>query len=403
MNAYNLAPIFPFIIVASTLTLGMVILALGRNHGHICRLAKVGIACAFFIMPLSFSRHLMYRKVTPLFMLDNYALFYMELILAAVFAIILLSYDYLEDSVEKPEEYYLLLLLATLGAMALAASSHFASLFLGLETLSIALYALIAYPRTGNGYLEAGVKYLILSSFSAAFLVFGMALIYAQLGTMEFSRIAVLMSSLAFDPVLSTGTAMVIIGIGFKLAVVPFHMWTPDVYEGAPVPVTAFIATVSKGAIFALLLRYFAGVEIAEGSPLFIIFSIIAIASMFTGNLLALLQNNVKRLLAYSSIAHFGYLLVAFLSVGPFKVTAVTYYLVAYIITMLGAFGVMTVMSGKGRDADALADYEGLFSRRPWIAVTLTLMPLSLAGIPLTAGFSGKFLVMTAGIGAGLK
>jgi NADH-quinone oxidoreductase subunit N len=200
----------------------------------------------------------------------------------------------------------------------------------------------------------------------------------------------------------TAGLAMIIIGLGFKLAVVPFHLWTPDVYEGAPAPVTAFVATVSKGAVFALVLRYFSVVDIHTHRPLFVIFTIIAIASMFTGNLLALLQSNVKRILAYSSISHLGYLLVTLLASGATAVTAAAFYLTAYFITTLGAFGVVTVLSEKDRDADSMDDYRGLAWRRPWLAGVFTAMLLSLAGIPLTAGFIGKFTVVAAGVGSAL-
>jgi len=198
------------------------------------------------------------------------------------------------------------------------------------------------------------------------------------------------------------GMAMIIVGIGFKLAVVPFHMWTPDVYEGAPAPVTAFIATVSKGAVFALLLRYFTLVDVRLNGSLFLIFTVIAIASMFFGNLLALLQNNVKRILAYSSIAHFGYLLIAFLAGKEYAFMAVSFYLIAYFVTTLGAFGIITVLSGSQRENDRIEDYHGMASRRPWLSGVFIAMLLSLAGIPLTAGFIGKFYIAKAGIGSSL-
>jgi NADH-quinone oxidoreductase subunit N len=195
---------------------------------------------------------------------------------------------------------------------------------------------------------------------------------------------------------------MIIVGFGFKLGLVPFHLWTPDVYEGAPAPVTAFVATVSKGAVFALLLRYFTVIELHSSGALGVIFTGIAIASMFTGNLLALMQNNVKRVLAYSSIAHLGYLLVAFLSAGAMRPTAIAYYLVAYFITSLGAFGIVSMLSGSERDADMREDYRGLAFDRPWLAGVFSAMLLSLAGIPLTAGFVGKFYVAAAGAGSAL-
>ena len=198
------------------------------------------------------------------------------------------------------------------------------------------------------------------------------------------------------------GIGLMIVGIGYKLAVVPFHMWAPDVYEGAPAPVTALIATVSKGGMFALMLRLFTQIGFRADDELFWLFTAIAIASMFAGNLLALMQNNVKRILAYSSIAHLGYLLTAFLASGSLAVTAVTFYFIAYFVASVGSFGVMTVLSGPERDADQIEDYRGLFWTRPWLAGVFTIMLLSMAGMPLTAGFLGKFYLVAAGAQASL-
>jgi NADH-quinone oxidoreductase subunit N len=265
--------------------------------------------------------------------------------------------------------------------------------------LSVSLYALIAYLRINALCIEAGIKYLILAAFSSSILLFGIALVYARSGTLALAGNALAMTAAgSADPAVTAGTALIIVGIGFKLAVVPFHMWAPDIYEGAPAPVAGFVATVSKGAVFAFLLRYFMEPGIVSGSVLASIFTLIAILSMFAGNLLALFQDNVKRLLAYSSIAHMGYLLVAFLASGPHRVMVAVFYLAAYFVTTLGAFGIVTVLSESGRDADALEDYRGLFYRRPWIAGIFTAMLLSLAGIPLTAGFIGKFFMIAAGV-----
>jgi NADH-quinone oxidoreductase subunit N len=248
--------------------------------------------------------------------------------------------------------------------------------------------------------LEAGIKYLILASASAAFLLFGMALIYAAAGTMEFSRIRELSRSGSEFALLLPGIVLTVTGIGFKLGVVPFHLWAPDVYQGAPAPVAAFVATTSKSAMVALLLRYFYLSGALQYRVVFLVFAIIAIASMCAGNLLALLQTNVKRILAYSSIAHFGYILVAFLAGGTMAIEAVSFYLVAYTVTLLAAFGIVTVLSGSERDADDLEDYRGLFWRRPVIAGVFTAALLSLAGIPATMGFLGKFYVLAAGAAA---
>jgi NADH-quinone oxidoreductase subunit N len=402
MTASDLLPMLPMIIIAFTTVFILILVAFQRNHSaaYFCTLA--GIAAAFFSIPLAGAQALSGQPL-PLLVIDAYALLYTGLFLASVFAVAVLSQGYLKTHAGQPEEFYVLLLGATLGATILTASNHFASLFLGIEAMSIPLYALIAYPHRDSRNIEAGLKYLILSAVSVSFLLFGMALIYFGQGSLEFSVIAGNLSDSVPGPLILAGTAMVIVGIGFKLAVVPFHMWTPDVYEGAPAPVTAFVAAISKGAVFVVLIRYFSDVQFSEDGTIFFLFTILATASMFVGNLLALFQNNLKRLLAYSSIAHFGYLLVAFLSAAHLRTAAVAYYLVAYFIATLGAFGVLTVMSRQEEEVERIDDCRGLFARKPWLAITFTLMLLSLAGIPLTAGFIGKFLVMTAGIGSALS
>ncbi len=397
MTASDLLALLPLLLVAATSVIVMLAAAVHRNHALALALTLFGLGGAFCSV---FFVHL--RQVTALLVIDSYALFFMGLIVAASFTVALLAYGYLGAREGNCEEFYVLILVATLGAMVLAASTHFVSLFLGLEILSVALYALISYLHGRTLPMEAGIKYLVLAAASAAFLLFGMALIYGDFGTMDFARLAQILATTVdlnlklFLP----GVALIVAGIGFKLALVPFHMWTPDVYEGAPAPVAAFVATVSKGGMFALLLRYFHESGAHSFAPVFLVFSIIAVASMFAGNLLALLQNNVKRILAYSSIAQMGYLLVAFQIGGPMGTSAAAFYLVAYFVMTLGAFGVVTVLSERQRDADLLDDYRGLFWRRPALALVFTAMLLSLAGIPLTAGFLGKFYIVAAGASA---
>ena len=396
---FPLLPLLPLMIIAATLVLSMVAISVRRSHRATFCLTLSGILAA--LAGLVALLPLVPAQAGLLFLFDNFALFYSALVLAAGFLVVVLSYDYLEGRNTAPEEFYLLLLGALLGALVLIGARHFVSFFLGLEVLSISLYPLIAYLRAKPSHTEAGIKYLIVSGASSAFLLYGMAIIYGLTGTMEFSLLGPKISGLVDGRAAATaGMVLLVTGIGFKLGVVPFHMWTPDVYEGAPAPVTAFIATISKGAVFALFLRYFTDVSLRDHPHLLLVFTVIAIASMAAGNLLALFQHNIKRLLAYSSIAHFGYLLVAFMSAGPFRVAAVTYYLVAYFVTTLGAFGVVILLSPSVRDADALSDYEGLFRRRPWLAGTFTLMLLSLAGMPLTAGFIGKAYIIVAGVGS---
>ncbi|MGH9557703.1 MAG: NADH-quinone oxidoreductase subunit N [Bryobacteraceae bacterium] len=396
MTSIDALALLPLIITMGTSILVMLAIAIHRSHAWVVALTVAGLAVAF--ISLFAAAGVIPHQPTPLLIVDSYALFYMGLILASAGAVALLSYKYFAAHEGDPEELYLLLLVATLGCETLVASAHFASFFLGLEILSVSLYGMIAYLTDRKQPLEAGIKYLILAAASSAFLLFGMALVYADLGTMEIGQIAARGMAAPYSALTLTGMALIITGIGFKLALVPFHLWTPDVYQGAPAPVTAFIATASKSSMFALLLRYF------HGSPLhgamFTIFTIIAIASMLAGNLLALLQSNVKRILAYSSIAHLGYTLVAFLAGGEAGAEAVTFYLVAYTVTTLGAFGVIAALSPSERDADRIEDYQGLFWRKPWSAAIFTGMLFSLAGIPATAGFIGKFYVVAAGAAA---
>lgn len=397
MTGHALIALLPLLILGGASVVVMVAIGIRRNHLLTLWLTLIGLALSFaslfVVAPYA------PEQVTALLVVDRYALFFMGLVIAATFAVVLLCYSYFTRHDTQPEELYVLLLVAALGSAVLVASSNFISFFLGLEILSVSLYALNAYHQTRREPLEAGIKYLILAASSAAFLLFGMALIYSQLGTMEFGEIGSRITALGGvgSPVLLAGTALIITGFGFKLALVPFHLWTPDIYEGAPAPVTAFVATVSKGAMFALLLRYFSGAASHHFGAVFAVFTIIAIASMIAGNFLAMMQDNVKRLLAYSSIAHMGYILVAFQAGGEAGTEAVTFYLTAYFITTLAAFGVITVLSTRQRDADALADYRGLFWRRPGLAAVFTAALLSLAGIPLTAGFVAKFYIVSAG------
>ncbi|MFN7995448.1 MAG: NADH-quinone oxidoreductase subunit N [Bryobacteraceae bacterium] len=400
MTNGDLIALLPLLVIAGTAIAIMLAIAIRRSHAVAAAVAIVGLAGAF--ASLFIAAPLAPHEVTPLIRIDSSALFYIGLILAGSIAVVFLSYGYYRRQPNaRPEELYILIAIAALGSATLVSASHFVSFFLGLEILSVSLYGMVAYQRDLKVSIEAGVKYLVLAAASASFLLFGMGVVYFELGTMEFGK----MAAAAGRPevvasIVAIGGVLILVGIGFKLALVPFHMWTPDVYEGAPAPVAAFVATVSKGAMFALLLRYFHQAGARNNIALLLVLTIIAIACMFAGNLLALLQNNVKRILAYSSIAHLGYLIVAFEAGGDMAGFAVAFYLVAYFATMLGAFGVVAVLSIPGSDLGELQSYRGLFWRRPMIAGVFTVMLLSLAGIPLTAGFVGKFYVVAAGASA---
>jgi NADH-quinone oxidoreductase subunit N len=386
----------PLLALASAVVVAMLFSAFLRRHAVVAAAAAGGLSGGLLLLPVAGAT--VPRAITPVIIVDSYALFYLGLVLGAGLFVTGMSYGYLGLPADEREEYYPLLLLATLGGCVLIVASHFASFFLGLELLSVSLYGLIAYSRSRRRSLEAGIKYLILSSVSSSLLLFGMGLIYHETGSMALSQFTDAVGAEAASPARLIGRTMILAGLGFKLAVVPFHMWAPDVYQGAPAPVTAFVATVSKAAVAAFLLRHSADGRVLGEPMLWPVVAVVALLSMFVGNLLALLQQDVKRILAYSSIAHLGYLFVGFLVAGSFATEAVTLYLVAYVVTMLGAFGVVTILSNGAREADSLEQYRGLFWRRPWLGGCFTLILLSLAGIPLTAGFIGKFYVIAAGV-----
>jgi NADH-quinone oxidoreductase subunit N len=345
------------------------------------------------------------HDIDDLFRIDRFGSYFQALILFATIVITLFSYISLRNFFpeRRKEEYYLLLLLGTLGTCTMVISTHFISFFVALEVLNISLYALISYYRQRPAAIEAGIKYLILAAMSSAFLLFGMALIYTAAGALSFHDLGAAASHLSPGAItiFSAGIGLMLTGIGFKMALAPFHMWAPDVYEGASSPIAAFIATVSKGAMVAVLLRFFYMAALTVYPKIMLVITAIAVLSMLAGNLLALRQNNISRMLAYSSVAHFGYLLVAFIAGQKMGNEAVLFYLTAYIITILAAFGLITLLSTSDAKATDIQDYAGLFWRKPFTATLFSIVLLSLAGIPLTAGFMGKFLLLTAGVAKG--
>lgn len=390
--------LLPFILLAGASIVVILLIAFRLSH-TVIQVTGFLMMC-LVIAAMWYVRDTLPEAVMPLFVVDGFGALFTGLIVFSIMIVGLFSFIYFEEKEENPKEYYILLFLGTLGSALLTISTHFISFFIGLELLSVSLYALIAYLRNRNNAVEAGVKYLVLAALSSAFLLFGMALIYMDTGSMEFAGIAQKING--SSALFFTGVGIMVVAIGFKLALVPFHLWAADVYQGAPAPVTTFIATVSKIGVFAVLLRFAQAIGLQQYPLAISIFSVIAVVSMLAGNLLALRQQNIKRLLAYSSIAHFGYLIVAFLPGNQEGVEASAFYLLAYSITLLAAFGVVTVLSTREKDADELRVYQGLFWRNPLIALVLTIALLSLAGIPLTAGFIGKFYVLTSGVQEGL-
>ena len=298
-------------------------------------------------------------------------------------------------------EYYFLVLCATLGMMFMASGVDLITLFIGLETMAISFYILAGYLKPSHRSNEAAIKYFLLGAFSLGILLYGMSILYGLTGTTNLREIAVAVAAQERSSLLALALILVAAGMGFKIAAVPFHMWAPDVYEGAPTPVTAYLSVGSKAASFAMLLRI-----LVEGLPALapdweVLFAAIAVVTMTVGNIAAITQSNVKRMLAYSSIAHAGYVLVGVVAWRGRGVEAALIYLWVYLFMQLGAFVVVTLLRRRDVMGDELKDMSGLYFRNPVAAVAMLVFMLSLGGIPPTAGFIGKMWVFGAAIDAG--
>ena len=349
---------------------------------------------------------------------DNLRMGFSFVFLLVTALTILISTVWIERENVPVGEYHALLMFATFGMMFMASGNDMVIIFLGLETLSIATYVMAGLRKSDLRSNESAMKYFILGSFASAFLLYGMALIYGATGSTNITEIAVKVGDANFPALLLIGGAMLIIGFGFKAAAVPFHVWTPDVYEGAPTPVMAFMAAGPKAAAFASFMRVFvlgfplvAGVQAAGylHDSWITALSIMAILTMTVGNFAAIMQNNVKRMLAYSSIAHAGYALVGFIGAGFARdeasrdaaIASVAFYMLTYAVTNLGALAIVTLLGEKNDRRTEFEDYNGIGFRAPVIAFTLSLFMLSLLGLPLTAGFMGKVLVFRPALEAG--
>jgi len=332
---------------------------------------------------------------------DAFSVFFHLLIVAVVLVTLLGSLDYFEDPITHAGEYFALVLFGATGMMFMSSSVELLMVFIGLEISSISTYILAGFRKGQATASESSLKYFLLGSFATAFFLYGIALCFGATGS---TSIAVIASGLAttHTPMLAwLALAMIVIGLGFKVSAAPFHVWTPDVYQGAPAPVVGLMSTAPKAAAFAVLLRI-----LYSGFPMYqhrwaALIWIIAVISMTVGNLGALLQTDVKRLLAYSSIAHAGYLLVAFTAFGADGISAACFYTAAYAAMNVGAFLVLAQISGFGEGARSIDDFTGMALKRPVLSALLAFFLLSLIGIPFTGGFFGKFYVFNAAIHSG--
>ena len=337
---------------------------------------------------------------TPLYegilLVDRFSLVFKVLFLGIGVLIILASADFVKRYLHHPGEYYAIILFSILGMMLMAASAELLTAYISLELLSFSLYILVSMARDDPKSNEAGVKYILLGAFASALLLYGISMVYGVLGTTTFEGISRSMGGgLDASPVLLIGVVLIIAGLGFKVAAVPFHMWTPDIYEGAPLPVTAYLAVGSKAAAFALILRLFATAFIQSIEEWQLIIAALAAITMTLGNVVALAQSNIKRLLAYSSIGQVGYLLVGVAALSAAASNAVILHLVGYGLANLAAFvAVIAFYNVTGKDK--VSDFAGLADRNPFIAMALTVALFSLAGLPFFAGFITKFYLFVA-------
>jgi NADH-quinone oxidoreductase subunit N len=396
-----LQPIVPELIILST---ALIILMLDlfikeKNFLGYLSLFGVIITLLFALSPTT-----QYGTFfSSMLVIDRFVVFFDLLFLLAASITILLSLHYLTIEENVHGEYYSLLLLATLGMMLMVKASDLIIVFLGIETLSLAIYVLAGYLRTEVKSNESAMKYFLLGAFSTAFLLYGIALIYGATGSTNLATIAsyIRETNLLQNPLLLVSMGLILIGFGFKVSMVPFHMWTPDVYEGAPTSITAFMAVGVKAAAFSSFLRVFLS-AFPELRPTWVeLLWILSVLTMTVGNIIAITQDNIKRMLAYSSIAHAGYLLVGMIAGGELGISGMLYYLLAYTFMNLGAFGVVIAYGTKTEENVLIKDYAGLGFKYPLLGFCMSVFMFSLAGIPPLSGFVGKFYIFSSAIKEG--
>ncbi len=415
----NILAIAPEIMLAITGTLVMLYDSLMPKQRYVTgAVSLIGIVFAAILLGMSWNDPVYSSAWNGMVINDGLRISFSFVFLFVTAMTILISSVWIDREDVPVGEYHSLLMFATVGMMFMASGNDLVIIFLGLETLSIATYVMAGLRKSDLRSNESAMKYFILGSFATGFLLYGMALIYGATGSTNISEIAVKIANPNFPALLLIGAAMLVIGFGFKIASVPFHIWTPDVYEGAPTPITGFMAAGVKSAAFASFLRVFvlgfpllAGVQASEllHETWITALTVMAILTMTVGNFAAIVQNNVKRMLAYSSIAHAGYALVGFIGAGMAKTTlardqaiaAVAFYMLTYAITNLGAFAIVTLLAQKNDRRTEFEDYNGIGFKSPVLAFSLSLFMLSLLGLPLTAGFMGKVLVFRPALETG--
>ena len=400
LDLLNIAPGF-ILVIFSIIVLLLDVFLSTKWKKYLPYICIGGIVASFIASSLLWNRpNYAFNKMI---VVDNYSQFFNFVFLIATALVILISIDYIRERGMETGEYYALLLLATFGMILMASGLSLIIVFLGLEILSLSLYILAGFDKKEIKSLESSIKYFLLGAFATGFLLYGMALIYGATGSIRLDEIALSIKNnhISHRLMFFFGMGLLIVGFGFKVASVPFHIWTPDVYEGAPTTITAFMSIAAKAAGFAALLRIFGSsfelIQVDWSSLLWVLSAI----TMTLGNIVAISQTNIKRMLAYSSIAHTGYLLIGVVSANNLGNSSILFYMLAFTFMNIGAFTVVISLGKRGEENVFIENYTGLGFRKPLLAGAMALFMFSLAGIPPTAGFIGKFYIFSASIKAG--
>jgi NADH-quinone oxidoreductase subunit N len=402
--AVNMTPILPeiFLSVLAMALLLINVFSPGGQKSYLAYISFFGVAVAAVLVGSGWGQHI--ESFGGSVVLDNFATFFKMTFLVAAGLAVLISDSYMEREGCNHGELYPLILFSVVGMMLMASGTDLMTIFLGLEVMSVSLYVLAGFNRANKKSNEAGLKYFLLGAFSTGFLLYGMALIYGATGTTRLYKIAAVVGQMTLPSaniMLVAGMLLMMTGFCFKIAAAPFHMWTPDVYEGAPTPMTAFMSAGPKAAGFAALLRLFLlalpTLQVEWSQVLWVL----AVLTMTVGNITALRQDNIKRVLAYSSIAHAGYALVGFTAGNATGTAGILFYMLTYSFMNIGAFAIIILIGKKGEPNCNVSDLAGLGFRRPILAVAMTLFLFSLAGVPPAAGFIGKFYLFSGAIQKG--
>lgn len=403
LSDLNITAVIPHLAV---LILGLLLLFLSpllskKGKEVIPHLAWLGLAIALFLVIRNwFGSSTAFGNML---IIDHFSNFFDLIFILSSILVIFSSISYLKREGILKGEYFVLVIFATFGMMLMASALDLIVIFLGLEIMSISLYILAGFNRDDIKSNESSMKYFLMGAFASGFLLYGIAFVYGAIGSTNLGQIALAFQelNLQHNLLFLIGIGLILVGFGFKVALVPFHMWVPDVYQGAPTPITAFISAGPKAAGFAALLRVFLFSLQSAHIDWAIIFWILAAATMTLGNIVAISQSNIKRMLAYSSIAHAGYVMVGLVAGGFEGLTAAMFYLMVYIFMNIGAFAIIIALGIKGEDKAELSDYTGLADYHPWLAIFMAIFMFSLAGFPPTAGFMAKFYIFSSAVKQG--